>query len=322
MNIKQLRKKLKKYKKKYKNIYLIFLIVISFTMSNFQNYINNQEIINENKTDLSYMVASDKYDVFTKGYAYVKDDNDLEIQSNTKLIGYQTKVEGDELNFYKWDTPDYSFPIIRLKIKDFSINENTIMIDNIITYEEFINKIVTNTTYKIIKNDKEVTTGNITTGTILKIYYNNEEIDSYTIKILNEYIDLENINIKNDKYIITDIMTVSNLKENIDTSGNIKIQDKEGKELQDSDYLKTASKIIIEMNDTTYQYTIVVLGDITGSGDIFIGDISKLYQYYKKTIDMEECYIIAGDVTYDNIIEINDIAKLYQYYKKSIDSLQ
>ena len=64
------------------------------------------------------------------------------------------------------------------------------------------------------------------------------------------------------------------------------------------------------------------MGDITGSGNIFIGDISKLYRYYKGLITLEEPYKIAGDVTYDGVIEINDIAKLYQYYKGIIKTLE
>jgi len=36
---------------------------------------------------------------------------------------------------------------------------------------------------------------------------------------------------------------------------------------------------------------------------------------------MDKCYILAGDVTNDGVIEINDISKLYQYFKKTIDSL-
>lgn len=315
-------KKLKKFKKKYKNIYLIFLIVISFTLSNYQKYINMNNIDKDNdkENSISFIVSNDKYDVFTKGYAYVKNDTDLVIQSNVGIISYRTVVEDDMLNFYKWNTPDYSYPIIRLDFKNLIVTDNKIAITKNISYEEFKENIITNTSYKILNNEVEVQEGFITSGMTLKIYYNEEEIDSYNI--IDEYLNLDKLNIKNNKYIIKNISTVENLKKDINTTGNIIVLDKDGKKLNDADKITTNSKIKIELPTATYNYTIVVIGDVTGSGDIFIGDISKLYQYYKKIITMEECYIIAGDVTYDNEIEINDIAKLYQYSKGTINSLQ
>ena len=322
MSKRRLKKLIKKYKKKYKNIALIFLVVISFTLSNYQKYINNQEPEIEKEEQIGYFVAVDKYDVFKKGYAYVKDDNDLEIQSNARLLSYETKVEGDTLNFYKWpDIPDYSYPIIRLSFKNYILLGNNIAINKETTYEDFINSIViTNATYKVFEDETEITEGNIEAGMQLKIYYNEELVDYYDI--IDEYFNKENLNIKENTYLINNISTVLNLKNKINTNGVVTILDKEGQVLKDTDYITTNSKIKIELPNNTYEYTIVVPGDVTGSGDIFIGDISKLYQYYKKTITMEKCYVIAGDVTYDNEIEINDIAKLYQYSKGTINSLQ
>jgi len=320
MSKKTLTKNIKKFKKKYKNIYLIFLIVISFTLSNYQKYINNNiEKDNDKENNVSFITSNDKYDVFTKGYAYVKDDSDLEIQSNVGIISYRTVVEGDMLNFYKWDTPDYSYPIIRLSFKDLIVTDNKIAITENISYEEFKENIITNTSYKIFHNETEVQEGNITSGMTLKIYYNEEEIDSYNI--IDEYLNLDKLNIKDNKYIIKNISTVENFKKDINTTGNIIVVDKDGKVLNNTDKITTNSKVKIELPTTNYNYTIVVIGDVTGSGDIFIGDISKLYSYYKNTIEMDKCYILAGDVTNDGVIEINDISKLYQYFKKTIDSL-
>ena len=153
----------------------------------------------------------------------------------------------------------------------------------------------------------------------IEFYHNDDIIDSYNIT--NDYLNLSKLKIKDDKYIIKNISTVESLKKEIDTSGNIIVQDKTGNKMEDKERLTTDSKVIITVSDKNYEYTVVILGDITSSGDIFIGDISKLYQYFKKTIEMDECYVIAGDVTYDGIIEINDIAKLYQYFKGTINSL-
>ena len=122
--------------------------------------------------------------------------------------------------------------------------------------------------------------------------------------------------------IIKNISTVGELRREIETSGSINIYDKDGNTLEDSESLTTGSKVKIELSNDIYEYIVVIIGDVTGSGNVFIGDISKLYRYYKDLLEMEECYIIAGDVTYDGVIEINDIAKLYQYFKGVINSLE
>jgi len=69
-------------------------------------------------------------------------------------------------------------------------------------------------------------------------------------------------------------------------------------------------------------YIISVLGDVTGSGDIKVSDVAKMYQYVKNVIEMNNEYQIAADVTGDGSIKVNDVAKLYQYIKGNIESLE
>lgn len=301
--------------KKYENLLLIFLIIIAITLSRYQEYTINKE--SENK--IGFMVAQDKYKVFEKGYAYVKNDNDIVVSSNVKITGYNTKVEGDLLNFYKSDELYFSYPIIRLSISNLFLIDNKIVVDDNMLYSDFVKNIVTNAEYKVFDNNNEITSGIINNKMELKIYYNGSVIDTYTI--LNEYLNLDDLTIRNDKYIISNVSNVRNIKEKIITNGIVKVIDKNNNILNDNDYITTNSKLIINLNNNIYNYVLVVLGDVTGSGDIFIGDISKLYNYYKNNMDMEECYVIAGDVNYDNIIDISDIEKLYRYYKGIIYGL-
>lgn len=301
--------------KKYKNIYLFFLIVLSIILTNYQksNIKNNSE--EDNK--LSYFVTS-SYDL-TKDYVYVKNDSDQIIEAKVNASA-TVVVEDGMLRLYSWSYVLEEWLIVRVNLGNLKVSNNNIIINDSMTYEEFKGNITTeNATYKIFNNDTEITSGDIIPGMQIIFYHNEDIIDSYNIT--NDYLNLEKLNIKDDKYIIKNISTVGSLKKEISTSGNIIIQDKDGNELDDNKYLTTDSKVKITMSDKSFEYTVVIIGDITGSGDIFIGDISKLYQYYKGTIQMENCYILAGDVTYDGIIEINDIAKLYQYYKGTIDSL-
>lgn len=314
-------KKRLKYKK-YKNIYLILLVIFTFVLDNYnENVIKNLD--NNDGEKFSYFVNSYKY-TFDKEYIYVGDDTDLEIISSINLMGGTVKIEDDMLRFYNWDYILDEFTLVRLDLSNFIVSNNTILLDSMIKYNDFISNIRgVNTNYKVFKNDREVTSGYITPGMVLKVYYNDNLVDSYNIIVNNftEYLDMDKLNIKDNKYIIVNVSNVNSLVDNIDTSGNIFVYDKDNNLLENDDNLVTGFNLQIELSNDTYSYTIVVLGDVTGSGNIFIGDISKLYQYYKDTIEMDMCYVIAGDVTYDGVIEINDISKLYQYYKGTIDSL-
>ena len=72
-----------------------------------------------------------------------------------------------------------------------------------------------------------------------------------------------------------------------------------------------------------HQYKISIKGDVTGSGNITISDVAKLYQYLKGKITLDECYKEAGNVvSSDSNIKINDVAKLYQYVKGKINNLE
>ena len=68
-------------------------------------------------------------------------------------------------------------------------------------------------------------------------------------------------------------------------------------------------------------YILSVLGDVTGSGSVNVGDIAKTFQYIKEKITMEREYQIAADTTLDNKIKLNDIIKSFQYIKGKIESL-
>ena len=85
----------------------------------------------------------------------------------------------------------------------------------------------------------------------------------------------------------------------------------------------TGTKVIIKLSSGTKEYTLVIKGDVTGTGTSSVSDVAKLYQYLKKKINMEDCFIEAGNVVNtDNEIRINDVAKLYQFIKGKISSLE
>lgn len=260
-------------------------------------------------------ISSKVYDL-NGPYIYVKDASDEEIINNITIDYGQIVIEDNFLKVKAGSSILKQYMLLRYSFNNIEIEEGKLKLNKTYTYNELKNNIeLINLEYKIEENNIYVTEGNITDNMILKLYYNQILIDSFNI--LNTTTDLSNLKIK-DKYIIENIITVKEFKKKINTKEELKITDSNNNILTDEDNITTSSTVNI--NNKTYTFSI--LGDITGTGNIFIGDISKIYRYYKGNINLEKEYILAADVTYDDKIEINDIAKLYQYYKGKIKTLE
>ena len=94
----------------------------------------------------------------------------------------------------------------------------------------------------------------------------------------------------------------------------LKIIDNAGKELTSNDNVRTGSKIRIELTTETKEYTVVVLGDVTGTGKITMADVMKTANYLlDNSVIKEGCYKKAADVTKDGNIKISDVMKLANY---------
>ena len=66
-------------------------------------------------------------------------------------------------------------------------------------------------------------------------------------------------------------------------------------------------------------YSIFLLGDVTGDGEIGINDVSRLYRYVKGIITLTDEEKNAGDVVADGSIGINDVSRLYRYTKGLVE---
>lgn len=159
------------------------------------------------------------------------------------------------------------------------------------------------------------------------VFYNENfeerEIASITANIKGssdtneDYLTINNLDVLEDEKIIYNLdvnKTYSEILKNIDTNGNIKILDKDNKELSDSNVLKTGDNIKIEFSSKNVEYKISVLGDINGDGEIDGFDVAPLYSYaigVKVNISREG--ILAGDIQNDNEIDGFDVAPLYSY---------
>ncbi len=108
---------------------------------------------------------------------------------------------------------------------------------------------------------------------------------------------------------ISDETTVSDFKENVTASQAITIKDADGKTLEDTDIIGTGA--ILQVGDDL-QFTLIVIGDINGDGEITITDISKLKLH---SIEAEGemltgASLRAADLDGNNEITITDLAQI------------
>ena len=257
-------------------------------------------------------ITNSKYKITDK-YIYTVGNIDL---NNINITNGNIKINNNKLEIIYNDILIDSLDILSIDFGTLKVSNNVIVIIKEIPYKEFTDEIkVSNVSYKIYKEEKEVTSGNIEKGMILKVISETYGIiEEY--KITNEYIDVSKLNIDENNFI-NDFEVgdkYKNILDKIDTSGEIKIIDNAGKELTSNDNVRTGSKIRIELTTETKEYTVVVLGDVTGTGKITMADVMKTANYLlDNSVIKEECYKKAADVTKDENIKISDVMKLANY---------
>lgn len=163
---------------------------------------------------------------------------------------------------------------------------------------------------KIDSNTKVVLSTDHTIYAKWEQEYKDVSIDEY----LKEY------TIEDTYLIVPKDSIVSSFKEKDQYSVKFKTRNSTNKT---TEILSTGDKIEIYKNNTKEkEFTIVIIGDTTGDGEINIADVSKLYQYVKGKLNVEECYLKAGKVIKEEEkVSIADVAKLYQYIKGKVKEL-
>ena len=237
---------------------------------------------------------------------YPKDSNLALSKNNDKIeIRYNNNIID---NYY----------IIQMNFDNLEIKNNVILLEKPIPYNDFIKNIKINgaevNVYKDYTYTTNVKSGNVTKGMILKITkkYPNIYFEKNYL-ITDEYVDVSKLEIDKNNYIKKYNVgtTYEEIRKEIDTSGSVKFIDNTGKELENSDIIRTGSKVIISTGDESQEYTIVVYGDINGDGKITMSDLVKSANYLiDETIISEDCYKEAIDVTKDGNIRMSDIIKL------------
>ena len=147
---------------------------------------------------------------------------------------------------------------------------------------------------------------------ILKIYYNNLEIDLFQFK--KEYLLFDKSIIVDEEnnylYNIDYNTSVVNLLSKINTSGNILIKNNKDLLLNDSNLVGTGSKVSVQFLINNVSYDIIIRGDINGNGILDFQDVLHIANYiYADEIDIDDIYIIASDYDNNGLYNLEDIMK-------------
>lgn len=298
------------------------------------NKLNIKVDSEDGKVTNTYIVnVKRNYDFSTSVYLYDKDNNyiytrsdeGVTITSNLEKLpeGLSYKIENNKLNILYIDEVVKSIDIINFS-SGYSIVDGKFYIEKDLTYGAFLDRInIDDDKLKLLvvdSNDQEIS--NVTIIDNEKkayVYYDNKKID--TITFVDEYLRLDNsLIVDSDKFMIKRLVVGTTYEElfgKIDTNCEIEIISNDGSNITKEDILKTNDKIKIKLSSGEVIYTLSILGDLTGDGEIRINDVAKLYRRLKHPYDEElnDAEYAAGDTVNDGNIVINDVAKLYRKLK-------
>ena len=314
---------------KYLSKDYIYTKISEFNKDNVRTNIENQEgitkeVVNtgnvyefiisykgeELKTYKILTIINNKKEKYEIGkYLYVTGEyNEGEIEVTNGTV----EEEKNNLKIIYNDEEVDNIPELKINFGELSVSKDKIVLKEGITYEEFMKNItLINLTAKLYKGETLVTSGNIEEGMILKVSNQEGEIKKYTIT--DEFINVDELEIDEHGFVskYDSGKTYQKIQDDIGTSGSVSFVDAEGKELENSDIIRTGSKVVISTEDESQEYTIVVYGDINGDGKITMSDLVKSANYLiDETIISEDCYKEAIDVTKDGNVRMSDIIKL------------
>ena len=112
-----------------------------------------------------------------------------------------------------------------------------------------------------------------------------------------------------EKYIskIAPNTTVNQFKQKVKTEQKMVFINAEGKTLGEDDLIATDT--IVKVGDNL-QYTLIVIGDTDGDGEITINDLAKIKLHIIEIELLEGTRLQAADVDGDGEVTINDLAQV------------
>lgn len=267
-------------------------------------------------------VTSDKYLVDEDNMViYVYDDKIENVMSNLNIEGAVGNINGNklELKYLKTDEEIVeSYDIVGVST-DSEDENNLIKIYEKTTISEAKESFV-KIGQPIIKayysNGEEVISDNdiIKNGMTFKIIYKDKVYETFNFEA--EYIDLTEVVFDEENHLIKNLdlgTKISVFESVLDGSGTFTYYDKNNQllELKQDDILMTGMKVKIELAEDTYEYTLSVKGDVTGTGVSTISDVMRMIDHALTDNKLTElAFLSAADLNNDKEISVSDVMYL------------
>ena len=138
--------------------------------------------------------------------------------------------------------------------------------------------------------------------------------ENIVVNVTNISLDFGSLIVDEERNLILKVnqkSKTSSIVNEITVEGTVNIVNYQNKLLTNDQYVGTGSVVQISANGTTYYYTIIVTGDVTGSGTIGMGSLTKLANHtFVGGIISEDYFKLAGDLNGDGKLSFADVMKL------------
>ena len=98
----------------------------------------------------------------------------------------------------------------------------------------------------------------------------------------------------------------------------VNVYNKSGDEVAGDSIIGTGNIMTIKIGDNTYEYKIIIIGDINGDGILSIDDINILINYVYDNKNIDKFYLEAADLDKNNVYELQDIMKIANRIYKGV----
>lgn len=166
-------------------------------------------------------------------------------------------------------------------------------------------------------------------GYYLGVYYNDQLLANYSFVASPLSFD-SSLVVDDDDNVIARIpagITVSELRKMI--TSDFTVSDRAGNEVSDYQIICTGYTLTIDVGgEAPLTYTLSVLGDVNGDGELHLNDVSMIYRYVmgnwinEVLVNLSPAQVYACDIINGGGIALNDVSRLYRFLMGSEDTLE